>query len=141
MPKNNKKAAVVENVEIELEDNEPDEVPLEELASLNTSKMEEETQIQELTSRVLLLEKKAMIACQICSQICPQKAVDRVEKLDAESKGFTVKQSITIGGAREIQRVYGQIVALALGHEANLLYKVSILGHKINHNRQIVYLI
>jgi Fe-S-cluster-containing hydrogenase component 2 len=67
-----------------------------------------------------------MIACQICSQICPQKAVDRVERLDTETKGFTVKQSITVGGAREIQRVYGQIVALALGHEASLLYKVNM---------------
>ena len=127
MPKNSKKVVIVENVEKEPENDEPEEIKLEDLASLDTSKTEEENPIQELTSRILLLEKKAMIACQICSQICPQKAVDRVEKLDTESKGFTVKQSITIGGAREIQRVYGQIVALALGHEASLLYKVSML--------------
>lgn len=101
------------------EDNEPLNVP--EL----TQKLEEVSEIRELQARVDLLERKAMIACQICSQICPQKAVDRVEKLDAQSSGFTIKQSITISGAREIQRVYGQIVALALGHEASLLYKVS----------------
>lgn len=84
----------------------------------------EESALDNLSTRVHLLEKKAVIACQICSEICPQKAVARVEKLDTESKGFTIKQSITVAGAREIQRVYGQIVALALGHEASLLYKV-----------------
>ncbi|CBY07279.1 unnamed protein product [Oikopleura dioica] len=84
--------------------------------------------LDDAVARISLLEKKAMIACQICAEICPQKAVTRVEKLDTESKGFTIKQSITVSMARDIQRVYGQIVALALGHEASLLYKMTRLS-------------
>ena len=83
--------------------------------------------LEDAIKRITLLEKKAMIACQICADVCPQKAVTRVEQLDTESKGFTIKQSITVSMVREIQRVYGQIVTLALGHEAGTLYKVFAL--------------
>lgn len=78
----------------------------------------------ELLERLTVLERRAEIACTICSQVCPAKAVAMVDKLDKETSSFTIKRSITVQGARHIQRVFGSVVALGLGEEAALLYQV-----------------